>query len=375
MKPLRIVLFFTRGASLQDWRDTGTLQRDLLLYERLAEEGHAISLITYGNEEDREILPATSPIRVLTKPPGISDNVYARRIHKIHRKALEKTDLIKSHQVKGAASAAFAAWRLKKPYLARCGYLPSVFAREEARPRLERLGLYIEEGFSFRSAKAVAVPSVAEADYIARRYRVPPLRITLCPNWVDTNRFCPDPAITRHPRRICFVGRLEPQKQPLFFLTALQGIPEVEAIMVGDGHLKEAVEAEIRKRKLNVKLLSRVPNEDLPQFLNASTLYAFPTRYEGGSPKTLLEAMACGLPVVSTTGFGVTEAYEHGVQGLMCGVDDLVGFRKALCTLLDDPAKACLMGERARSHVVEQYSIERALERERALLSGLVGTH
>jgi glycosyltransferase involved in cell wall biosynthesis len=81
--------------------------------------------------------------------------------------------------------------------------------------------------------------------------------------------------------------------------------------------------------------------------------------------------MACGLPVVSTDGFGVNEAFEHGQQGYKVKVGDVAGLRAAILGLLDHPGEAAAMGARARAHVLAHYSAERALVRELALLENL----
>jgi glycosyltransferase involved in cell wall biosynthesis len=100
-------------------------------------------------------------------------------------------------------------------------------------------------------------------------------------------------------------------------------------------------------------------------------MYVLPTLYEGGSPKTLLEAMACALPVVTTSGFGVDEALEDGIHGFKCPPKDVKAFHDAIVTLLNDPLEARAMGERGRQRILEYYAIERAVERELKLLAEL----
>ncbi|NJL93394.1 MAG: glycosyltransferase family 4 protein [Anaerolineae bacterium] len=213
------------------------------------------------------------------------------------------------------------------------------------------------------------MPSVAEINYLHRRYRVPRHKAFACPNWIDTERFQPMPEAEKQPRRVAFVGRFHAQKDPLVLLEALRGLPDVELLMIGGGPMKPQIEARVAELGLHATLLDRVSNEDLPRYLSSCALYALPTRYEGGSPKTLLEAMACGLPVICTDAFGANEAFEDGQHGVKIAVGDVAGLRAALQRLLDDPQTAQAMGQRARHHVLDQFSIERALQRELDVLA------
>ena len=371
----KLVLFFTLGMSVKRWYEAGLARRDSLLYERLYDRGWETYFVTYGNADDQQYLPAGSHIQVLTKPAGLTNSQYGWRIPFIHRDVLNTADVIKSHQVAGARFAVWAKLRLGKPYIARCGYLHSLFAAWEKRSRQERVVSRIEEFLAFRTADAVCVPSQAEVDYICRRYGVNPTKAHVCPNWIDTERFKPYPAVPKHPRRVCFVARFEAKKQPLLLLEALRGVEDIELLMIGGGPLKRQIEAKIREYGLSAIVLDRLPNEELPEYLNSSAIYVLPTMHEGGSPKTLLEAMACGLPVVSTNGFGVNEAFQHGVHGYKCAVDDVWAFKEAILALLADRVHRQTLGQQGRQHVIANYSIERAVERELSILSQFQNTN
>lgn len=373
--PIRLALFFTLRMSLKGWYDAGLVQRDSLLYERLSARGYEVLFVTYGDADDQQYLVPGSRIRVVTKPSGLNDRSYGWRIPSIHRDVLHAVDVIKSHQVFGAWFAVWAKLRLSKPYIARCGYLPSVFAAREQSSRRERARIWIEEFLAFRMADAVCVPSQAEIEYICRRYGVNPTRAHLCPNWIDTEQFKPDPTVPKHPRRVCFVGRFHPQKQPLLLLEALRGLKDIELLMIGGGPLRRQIEAKIQEYGLNATVLDRVPNERLPAYLNSSAVYVLPTLYDGGSPKTLLEAMACGLPVVSTNAFGVREAFQHDVHGYQCAANEVQAFREAILTLLNDPLRSQTLGQQGRQHVITNYSVEQAVEREIGILSQLTATN
>jgi glycosyltransferase involved in cell wall biosynthesis len=370
---MRIALFFTEGMSLKGWHSAGLVKRDSLLYERLCSLGHEVYFVTYGGVDDADYLPADSLIKVLTRPVGMGLRDYSWKLHRVHHDVLKSVDVLKSHQVMGARYVAYAKWRLgKKPFIARCGYLPSYFYSQEGAARNVRIRNWVEEFIAFHAADVVCVPSQSEIDYLHQRYRISTAKTAICPNWVDTDFFQPNPSmeknIEKNPRRICFVGRFHPQKDPLVLIEALRGIPDVELLMIGGGVMKAEIESRIAEYKIQATLLDRVNNEDLPRYYNSAVMYVLPTRYEGGSPKTLFEAMACGLPVISTNGFGVDAAFSDGVHGFKVKVGDVGAIREGIRYLLDHPAEAEQFGAAARQHVIDTYSVERAMEREIGVL-------
>lgn len=360
---MHVALIFTEGVSLKTWREQGLILRDSLLYERLCAEGHRVTFVTYGKPDDEKYLPVKSRIEVLARPRDLSRQAYGRKLASVHGPALRDVDLIKAHQLRGARFAAWAAWRLRKPFIARCGYLPSVFLRDKRAGWLLRARARMEAGFAFHRCDAAMVPGPSEADYVRDHYAIDPRKIHLAPNWIDTERFAPGNE-DRQPRRICFVGRFVQQKQPLALLEVLKDIPDIELMMIGSGEMEPAIRAKIAEYGIRATILGQLENEAIPALLRQSALYVLPSLHEGGSPKTLLEAMACGLPVVSTNAFGVNDAFEDRQHGFKLAPHDIGGMSRAVQWLLSHPDEARAMGERGRAHVIANYSIERAVERE-----------
>lgn len=370
---MKLALFFSYGASLSAWAKNGSMERDCHLYRELVKRGHEVTFVSYGEKGDEARIPAAWGIRVLARPTGLSCFDYAWQIPWLYGRELAGMDLVKSHQNHGALAALWCARVLGKPYHARCGYLRSVFLARAGASWLPRMMAWGEEALSFHGAGLASVPSEGEVAHAARTYRVGRSKFQLAPNWIDTEVFRPDPAV-RHPRKLSFVGRMHPQKQPLLFLELVGQLRDlgVEAVMIGEGELDRQVDAKIARDKLPVTRFRRLPNTAIVGHLQSSAVYVLPTRYEGGSPKTLLEAMACGLPVVSTTAFGAREACRDGVHGYQCDPLDSAAMLRALRSLLGDAALAARMGEESRRHIVRLYSVEAALRREEAIMKELV---
>jgi len=366
----KIVLFFTYGYSLRIWDDAGILKRDLQLYEELAKQGYQTTFITYGREDEQQFLPTGFGFRALTRPYRLSEKWFSRLSPIIYQSAISSCDVIKTHQVQGAISGVISKFLFRKPYIARCGYLKSVFAEMEGESESMRKRLAFEERLAFRFADIVCVPSQAEADYASQNYGLPDDKFRVCPNWVDVELFSPADK-TPDKFTVIFVARFVEKKGPDILLEASRGINGLKVILIGGGPMKARLVDLISENGLDAEVHGRVPNKALPELLQQASVYALPTHHEGGSPKTLLEAMACGLPIISTDGFGVDEVFQDGVEGIKVRVGDVEGLRKAILTIKDNPEMAKSLGKNGRKRVLKTYSVERAVEREITILREL----
>jgi glycosyltransferase involved in cell wall biosynthesis len=99
---------------------------------------------------------------------------------------------------------------------------------------------------------------------------------------------------------------------------------------------------------------------DVPRLMPAFDVFAMSSQTEG-LPLVVPEAMAAGLPIVTTAVGGIPTVIEEGETGLLVPVDE-TALRKALATLLDDPERARAMGGRAREVALERYSSDRMVE-------------
>jgi len=130
--------------------------------------------------------------------------------------------------------------------------------------------------------------------------------------------------------------------------------PEITLKIVGDGPLREELRRRISERGLEhvVNLAGEVDNDIMPDIYNESSLFVLPTIREG-VPRTVLEAMACGLPVVTTNLPQVEPVVED------CGLAvprDTESFSEAINNLLASPDRQSAMNERCRIKIRENYS-------------------
>jgi glycogen(starch) synthase len=197
--------------------------------------------------------------------------------------------------------------------------------------------------------------------------------IEVVPNGIDTSRFTPEgPTSDRVPRGepvVLFVGRLVEGKRPGAAITALEQLrethPDARLVVCGDGPLREELGATVAERGLTkaVTFLGHVPYDEMPTVYRGADTLILPSRAEG-LPRTVLEALATGVPVVVSDLEQVAPLVK-GV-GRAVPVGDVAGFADGLRAVLDgtdrDPREA----------VVDAHDWASTVERTTAALEWVV---
>jgi glycosyltransferase involved in cell wall biosynthesis len=111
---------------------------------------------------------------------------------------------------------------------------------------------------------------------------------------------------------------------------------------------------------------------DVPAQLHRGSIAVLPSRWEG-MPNAVLEAMACGLPCVSTRVSGSEDIVQHGVNGLLVEPEDYQGMAQALLTLLREPLLTQIYGRAARETIEKLYALEQVMDRYIELYQKLAG--
>jgi glycosyltransferase involved in cell wall biosynthesis len=148
------------------------------------------------------------------------------------------------------------------------------------------------------------------------------LQSEVIPTGVDSKFFTPAWDRPANPQvRVLFVGSLRPFKGPQLLVRAASMFPAAEFIIVGDGLMAPELEKQVREEQLrNVKFARGLNVSQLREQYRAADVFLFPSRWEG-SPKVILEAAACGLPVIARRDYQ-PESVIDGQTGLLGGSDD-----------------------------------------------------
>ncbi|NWF75244.1 MAG: glycosyltransferase family 4 protein [Nitrospirae bacterium] len=206
-------------------------------------------------------------------------------------------------------------------------------------------------------------------------------KIVHIPNGVDTGIFYPVKGIEekKHLRTklslpdkkiILFVGRLDPQKRVDMLINIFKNVHDVcksaYLIIIGDGPEKEKVLSYLDD---NISYIGTVNNVD--EYLRASDMLVLPTLSEGMS-NVILEAMATGLPVISTNVSSNPEIIEDGIDGILLEVEDKKGLQEKIIKLILNETFAQKIGQNARKKILQQFSIEHIAEKYREIFEKLV---
>ena len=194
-------------------------------------------------------------------------------------------------------------------------------------------------------------------------------RITVMQNWIDTSKFAPNYETERFEKHILFVGRLSSEKNLPLLFKALQG-NDFTLDVIGSGDLKKELWCLAVKYGVQIQFHSIIPNDQMPEVYNRYKVYVLCSRFEG-NPKTLLEAMACGNAVIGTDVPGVREIIKHEISGLLVPVEHK-SLRLAIQRLMSDENLCRFLGEHARKQIMENNSLEKALNVEYAAYDSLL---
>ncbi len=168
----------------------------------------------------------------------------------------------------------------------------------------------------------------------------------IVPTGVNTSFFMPacDRATNLRPQ-VLFVGSLRPFKQPHLLLEAAKRFPAADFVLVGEGVMAEELKARVEREQLrNVTFAGSLGAESLKQQYQRADIFLFPSQWEG-SPKVLLEAAACGLPVIARQDYQ-PETVVHGETGYLVASDDELFVR--LQELIAHPEQRRAFGKAAR---------------------------
>ncbi|WP_281900502.1 glycosyltransferase [Phytohabitans aurantiacus] len=197
---------------------------------------------------------------------------------------------------------------------------------------------------------------------IMRRAGVFPERMRVVNHFVDTAAV---PPADRPGSGVVYAGRLAREKGvDTLINAAADGGFRVD--IAGDGPARSALEALAAERAPDrVRFHGRLAKPALHALLRDSAVAAVPSRWHENQPMAVLEAFACGLPVVTTDLGGLPEMVEPGADGAIVPADDPAALAGALGELLADPERAHEMGRAGRAKVVRDFAPETHLARLR----------
>jgi len=337
------------------WR--GGERQVLWVAAGMRDRGHRVIVVARPGDELARRAADLGLDVIGAAPRGELDLFAARDL----RRAIlrHRVDVVHAHTAHAAALVALA--HIGTP-------AKVVIARRVDFPLRRNLGTRLKYG----RAHAVIAVSRAVADIVAEG-GVARHRIHVVPDGVDLSRRVPAASpetlrslgVPADAPLVVQVAALVSHKDPLTFVRAMgiarTRVPDLRALMVGEGPLRAAVHAEAARLGLDHVVLLTGFRHDADELLAAARVATLSSAEEGmGS--VLLDAMALGVPIAATRAGGIPEVVRDGETGLLSAPGDAHALAEHVVRLLSDRELAASLSARARERVSE-FSVERMVER------------
>jgi len=260
--------------------------------------------------------------------------------------------------------------------------------------RLERLPLIWhvrdllgeDEGYHWlrRTAWLLRPHVIAISKAVAEQFAALPVEITVIPNGISLDKFCPGPSsprlrselgLTADDRVLLVVSRLTPWKGHMTLLEVVARLaerwPRLKLVVVGEVAFWEAdYEQQLKQRAAELGLTERVIwtgfRSDVPQLLRLCDIFVLPSVREPFG-RVIIEAMATGRPVVATESGGVPEVVVDGQTGLLVPPEDAQSLASAIEMLLADHEGAKQMGAKGLARARKLFSTDRVAQQVQEL--------
>jgi glycosyltransferase involved in cell wall biosynthesis len=256
----------------------------------------------------------------------------------------------------------------KSKLIIRCGYIASLNAKLYKKSFLWRGYTNLLELIAFCCANKIFIAGEGNGDYLKAKYEFLRKKFEILNNGIDTDIF--KPLVSNKKFDIGYVGRLEKDKNLLNLLEAIKG-KELSVCFIGQGEEKNKLKEYAIKNGISLEIIDKIDNFQLPIFYNQFKVFALPSLHEG-NPKSLLEALSCGFPVLACNVVGVNSIIKDGDSGILTNTD-AESIRSGLEKIMKDDALRRRISNKGRRLIEENYSLNKILQKETEIYEEMVG--
>lgn len=363
---MNIIVFFTFGVSLLDWKHSGLLTRELKLYNILHKKYDVnFTFLTYGDESDHSCVQ-DSPHNFFPVFEKVSKSKFkilnlfkCFLIPFIFKKELRKADIYKSNQMDGSWLPAISKIFFKKKFILRMGYDWYNTSKIHKQKIYKRVYKLLLSKFSFYIADSIIVSNQLDAVNIKKVFNIRK-KIIINNNWVDIDVFKP----TSNSRidQFLYVGRLASDKGVLSLPDYISEIGEdIGITFIGSGPLKDEIITLCDDREIKFKIIDQVPNNQLSTYYNRYKYFILNSPYEG-QPKALLEAMSSGCIVFGRNVDGINNIIKDQVNGFL--YNDNLEFKSKFNQIKKNKNLEGKVTTNSRKEIKNLYSLESHISKE-----------
>lgn len=325
----------------------------------LQQAGHRVRVLVGGSgyyvEHLRELGVDVVPIYSLTRRLAPCQDL--RALQEIRQRLRQyQPDLVSTHSSKAGWLGRVLARRLDLPVLFTAhgwSFTPGV-------PQPARTVYALAEFVASRFATLIVTVSEYDRE-LALRWRVaPPDRMTTVHNGVvDVEKdFLAEPGAI--PPMIAMTARLGEQKDHATLFYALAQLPDrsYRVELIGDGPRQQHLRVLAHRLGIGSRIDFLGLQSDVRSRLASAQVFTLISNWEG-FPRSVIEAMRAGLPIVASDVGGISESVTRGHSGYLCARGDVDGVRDSLARLLDDPPLRQRMGQAGRERYQELFTFDR----------------
>ncbi len=317
---MRVILFFTYGISLFDWKTSGLLEREVYFYKYLNDKYKVkFTFITFGKIDDRTILnyPFIDIVPVY-EHLKYDKNKYMRFLRSFLipiklKKEIVDGDVLKTNQLFGSWIAILSKLKYKRPLIVRTGYDLYSFSKMNRKGYFKQSFYYLLTRISLKYSDIYLVTSKSDKNKLKKLSVKNHYKVKIRPNWMkiqegnDFNK--------RYKNKVISVGRLEEQKN---FFELIDGLKNtnVEIDIYGEGSQKNEIIKYAEKQKVHLIIHPPVSNDILIKKIQNYKIFISSSKFEG-NPKSILEAMAAGCVVIAKKSRNISELIQNLENGLI----------------------------------------------------------
>lgn len=344
----------------------GMLSREVYLIKKLSEQFNELHIFSMDTKEVFSDLP-----------PNVFHHIFPFDIGKLTKFAyflltplfypsiFKKCNLIRANELSAGIPFVIIKKIYRKKGIISYKWAWSDTARmDSTKSYFNYIARKIIEKLTFKNADIIFVPT-SKLQEIVERSGIDKNKIILKPEFVDCNVFKKIKNL-KNSSDILLIGRFDKIKNyPLVIKAAdilsNRGI-RARITIIGQGPIKEDIQKLADTYSINLKIIERELNEQIPYHINSALVYVICSTTEG-NPKALLEAMSCGVPVIGTNVRGINELIIDSENGLLCE-ENPESLANAIERVINDPELRDKLGQNARKTIVDTYSDEKILEKE-----------
>ena len=297
------------------------MDREKLIYEKHLDNEtlNKVYCITYGVNDKNYSNLLDYRFKIISMPNIFNSKIgiiiYSFILPLIHYKYIKECNILKNDQMDGSWTAVIAKilFYKRKKLIIRTGFTLSIFMKQKRYPFFKFISILIEK-FAYFFCDVATVSSIHSKEYIVNKYNLKSENVKVLFNYIDIKKFKKSKSQSKK-NRLLFIGRLDNQKNLINLILALKKI-NIPIDIYGDGKLKDQLILLSKKNNSDVNFLGIFSNAELPKILGQYKYYILPSFYEG-MPKTLIEAMACGLVCIGTDTLGINEVIENNQNGYL----------------------------------------------------------